>query len=187
MNAIRPIATGESAFGLKPAFNTKEGWREWRAEWSTFYGDLGVRIRRRKYAIKALQRAGVNAKVQQRALVHDRIVARKMMTLLEEGKARLARLQKMEADIAAQFATFPLGIAECPIIDLHFNKASLEFPQIPKWTLKTKGKTYYIHHITANIPWSTRELDDGPTRGMLRLRKAKLTITKDGEAIIDAA
>lgn len=180
------IMTGGSAFGLKPAFTDKEGWKTWRKAWAALYAELASDIRRRKKAVKALQRAGQAAKLQ-KALRHDQIVAWKMMTLLDEGKQRWQRIRKMQADLAAQFATFPLDLGECHAIDLHYNRHSNEFAFFPMWVLKAKGKTYYIHHITANAPWSTRELADGPTKGMIRLRKANLTITKDGEAIINAA
>lgn len=180
------IMTGGSAFGLKPAFTDKDGWKTWRKAWASLYAELASDIRCRKQAVKALQRAGQAAK-QQKMLRHDQIVAWKMMTLLDEAKQRWQRFRKARADLAAQFATFPLDLGECHAIDLHFNKFSLEATDFPKWTIKAKGKTYYIHHITANAPWSTRELEDGPTKGMIRFRKATLAITKDGEAIINVA
>ncbi len=44
--------------------------------------------------------------------------------------------------------------------------------------LKTKGKTYYVKHVTANAPWSTKETPDNPsTKGSIKF--------KDVDVIID--
>lgn len=39
----------------------------------------------------------------------------------------------------------------------HFNKKHLEDETVPMWVIKTRGKTYYCNHVSANIPWTTKE------------------------------
>jgi hypothetical protein len=182
-----PIATGGSAFGLKPAFTDREGYCAWRKAWRSVYRDLSVDIRRRKRAVKALQRADAPSCAMQKALRHDSVVAWKMNSLLAEAKARWKRIRRMHTDLAEQRATFPVEIPDCPVIDFHYNRGSNEFGFLPRWVVKTKGRSFYVDHVTANVPWTTRELDTGATRGTIRLRKANLQITKDGEAVINAA
>ena len=73
----------------------------------------------------------------------------------------------------------------CRSIEFHFNRGHLQDASIPMWVLKTKGQTFYIHHLDANAPWSTRENPDHPsTKGSLRFRNAYLTINDDGTAVI---
>jgi hypothetical protein len=65
----------------------------------------------------------------------------------------------------------------------HFNKKFLEDPTIPMWVLKTKGKTYYVNHVDANLPWSTKETENNPhTKGSLKFKNALLTIDDNNSA-----
>lgn len=61
-----------------------------------------------------------------------------------------------------------------PIFDrniiFHFNKMHLQDPSIPMWTIKSKGQTYYIHHLNSKIGFSTKETPDGKTKGSLKFR-----------------
>jgi hypothetical protein len=67
----------------------------------------------------------------------------------------------------------------------HFNKAHLADPTIPMWVIKTKGETYYINHLEADCPWSTKETPDNPaTKGSLKFKNCHLTIDEDGNAIL---
>lgn len=75
-----------------------------------------------------------------------------------------------------------INLGECRNVDTHFNKASIGNPDIPKWVIKAKGQTYYVRHINATVPWSTRELNDGPTQGMIRFKRAHVLIDADGTA-----
>lgn len=53
------------------------------------------------------------------------------------------------------------------------------------WTLKCKGQTYYVHHVDANCPWSTKETPDNPhTKGSLKFKKCNLLITENNIATI---
>lgn len=54
------------------------------------------------------------------------------------------------------------------------------------WVLKTKGNSYYVHHVDANCPWSTKETPDNPaTKGSLKFKNCLLTIDDNGIAIIE--
>jgi hypothetical protein len=123
----------------------------------------------------------------QRELHFQRIMANKTMTLLESAKARWSRIQAMQAQMDAQMASFPLVLERCPIIDFHFNKGSIEFPFLPAWMVKTKGKTYYVHHLDfSNAVGTTRETPDHPsTKGAIRFRHCTLTLNADGTAKIE--
>ena len=62
----------------------------------------------------------------------------------------------------------------------HFNKKHLEDETIPMWVLKTHGETFYVNHVDANMPWSTKETSDNPhTKGSLKFKEVLLQI--DGE------
>jgi hypothetical protein len=53
------------------------------------------------------------------------------------------------------------------------------------WVIKTKGQTYYVNHVTANAPWSTKETPDNPsTKGSLKFKNVTLLITDDNCAEI---
>lgn len=59
----------------------------------------------------------------------------------------------------------------------HFNKASITDPSVPSWVLKAKGKTYYVKHVTANAPWSTKETPDNPsTKGSIKFKDVDIVI-----------
>jgi hypothetical protein len=48
------------------------------------------------------------------------------------------------------------------------------------WVLKTHGETFYVNHVDANMPWSTKETSDNPhTKGSLKFKEVLLQI--DGE------
>ena len=67
----------------------------------------------------------------------------------------------------------------------HFNKASIADPNIPPWVLKTKGETYYVHHVTADAPWTTKETPDNPhTKGSLKFKNVDVVIDDDNCAEI---
>lgn len=54
------------------------------------------------------------------------------------------------------------------------------------WVLKTHGVTFYVNHIDASIPFSTKETPDNThTKGSLKFRDCKLTIRDDNTAAID--
>ena len=61
-----------------------------------------------------------------------------------------------------------LQVENCHVV-FHFNKASIADPNIPMWVVKAKGQTYYVNHVTANAPWSTKETPDNPhTKGAIK-------------------
>ncbi len=61
-----------------------------------------------------------------------------------------------------------------PVFDrniiFHFNKMHLQDPTIPMWTIKSKGQTYYVHHLDSEIGFSTKETPEGRTQGSLKFR-----------------
>jgi hypothetical protein len=178
-----------SAMAMKPTFTDREGYLQWRREWKIVYKRISQEVREgKREAASAASRGDVEqAAAIQRDLVYNRVMASKMMMLMGEAKARRDRILEMHRQLAEQNAQFPLVLDDCRIIDFHFNKGSLEFPFLPMWTLKTKGRSYYINHIDSTIPWSTRELPEGSTRGMIRLRNADIEIDAEGNATLTPA
>lgn len=70
----------------------------------------------------------------------------------------------------------------------HFNKGHLVNPAIPMWVLKTKGESYYVNHVTASCPWTTKETPDNPTtKGSLKFKNVDVEINEDREATIFAS
>lgn len=70
-----------------------------------------------------------------------------------------------------------LACREC---DFHFNKKHLEDPTVPMWIIRAKGKSYYVNHVTANIPWSTKETpDNSHTKGTIKFKDVHLKIDSD--------
>ena len=68
----------------------------------------------------------------------------------------------------------------CKDVVFHFNKKHLEDETVPMWVLKTHGETFYVNHVDANMPWSTKETSDNPhTKGSLKFKEVLLQI--DGE------
>lgn len=54
------------------------------------------------------------------------------------------------------------------------------------WVIKTHGVTMYVNHVTADIPWSTKETPGNEkTKGSIKFKKCKLSIdTEDNTATI---
>lgn len=53
------------------------------------------------------------------------------------------------------------------------------------WVVKAHGVTFYVNHVTAEIPWSTKETPDNPsTKGSIKFKQCKLTIDADNNAIL---
>jgi len=53
------------------------------------------------------------------------------------------------------------------------------------WVLKTHGVTFYVNHVTAEIPWTTKETpNNSHTKGSLKFKKCKLSIDDDNCATI---
>ncbi len=185
-----------SVNAMKPTFTTRAGYIGWRRLWTKTYARAAEEIRQEKAALKEAQRAlaampgdwqVAQSKVvskMARDLTIKRVIAHKMNTLLEEAKQRRDRIIGMHKSLAEQFDSFPLTLENCRNVDFHFNKGSLEYDFLPMWTLKASGKSYYVHHIDSQCPFSTRELPEGSTRGMLRFKKCDITIDKDGVATL---
>lgn len=70
----------------------------------------------------------------------------------------------------------------CKEVVFHFNKAHLSDPAIPMWVLKAKGKTYYVNHVTCDLPWTTKETPWGKTKGAIKVKQVLLTIDAHNEA-----
>lgn len=67
----------------------------------------------------------------------------------------------------------------------HFNKKHLEDPSIPMWSIKARGRTFYVNHVTCELPWSTKESpDNSHTKGSIKIRKCLLRIDEDNCATI---
>ena len=73
----------------------------------------------------------------------------------------------------------------CTNLVFHFNKKHLEDATIPMWCVKSAGVTFYVNHVTSELPWSTKETPDNPsTKGSIKFKQCKLTITSDNSATI---
>ena len=73
----------------------------------------------------------------------------------------------------------------CKDLVFHFNKKHLEDETIPMWVVKTHGETFYVDHVTASLPWSTKETpDNSHTKGSIKFKECLLTINERNEAEI---
>jgi hypothetical protein len=73
----------------------------------------------------------------------------------------------------------------CKEAVFHFNKHHLVDPHTPMWVIKTAGKTFYLNHVDAKLPWSTKETTENPaTKGSLKFKNALLTIDDDNCATL---
>ena len=53
------------------------------------------------------------------------------------------------------------------------------------WIVMAKGQTYYVEHVQANIPWTTKETPDNiRTKGAIKFRECLVTISDDNCASI---
>ena len=53
------------------------------------------------------------------------------------------------------------------------------------WVVKAHGVTFYVNHVSAEIPWSTKETPNNPsTKGSLKFKRCKLSIDGDNCATI---
>jgi hypothetical protein len=51
------------------------------------------------------------------------------------------------------------------------------------WVIKTHGETFYVAHVTCELPWSTKETPDNThTKGSIKVRDCLLTIDDNNEA-----
>lgn len=74
---------------------------------------------------------------------------------------------------------------DCDSLIFHFNKKHLQDATVPMWVIKAKGKTYYINHVTADIPWTTKETPDNThTKGSLKFKKCRCLIDENNDATI---
>ena len=53
------------------------------------------------------------------------------------------------------------------------------------WIVMAKGNTYYVEHVDANLPWTTKETPDNVrTKGAIKFRDCLVTIGEDNCADI---
>lgn len=176
-----------SAFGLKPTFKNYSEYQQWKAGWKQLYREVSQTIRRKKLEVKKAQRENPETAAElQVALIQERAMGAKAMTLLSEAKIRWENIKAIKQGIREQFAQYPLVVEDAKNIEFHFNKKHLEFPDIvPMWVVKAKGKTYYVNHVDCNTPWTTRENPDHPsTKGSIRIKRGSISIDADGNATI---
>lgn len=73
----------------------------------------------------------------------------------------------------------------CKDVVFHFNKKHLEDETIPMWVVKTHGETFYVNHVTAQIPWSTKETPNSShTKGSIKFKRCLLTIDDNNDATL---
>lgn len=139
------------------------------------YSELSREIRGHKLYIKHRQRRGLGIRKE---VIQLRILSDKAKSIMEH-KRRSTEMRKQLLDHMEQF---PIDIVT-KAVDVHFNRISNEFSFMPMWTIRAKGKSYYVSHVDITCPFSTRETD-GSTRGMLRFKNCRLVIDPSGNAII---
>ena len=67
----------------------------------------------------------------------------------------------------------------------HFNKKHLEDETIPMWVIKTHGESFYVNHVTSELPWSTKETPDNTrTKGSIKFKECLLEIDTENNATI---
>lgn len=201
-----------SIYGMKPQFTTYEGYKEWRKQWAKVYNDLTDRIQKQKQQVLYMHTKYLKVEndwqaqrmfdpsvkysnpywvYYEKALATRRrmsVAARKLNTVLEEGKKRMGNITAMKKAMQEHQALFPIKIDDCDKVEFHFNKKNLEYPWIPMWVIKTKGQTYYVNHVNANCSWTTRETPDHEsTKGSIRFRRCDLHIDTDGIATLSSA
>jgi hypothetical protein len=79
-----------------------------------------------------------------------------------------------------------LNIDKRTEIIFHFNKMSLQDPNVPMWVIKAKGETHYVDHVDmeSGVGFSTKETPDNPsTNGSIKF-KAKLRIEKQDNRVV---
>ena len=67
-------------------------------------------------------------------------------------------------------------------IIFHFNKGHLQNADVPMWTIKHRGQTYYVNHVTVEpgIGFRTKETPESShTKGSLQF-SGRLKIFKNG-------
>ena len=53
------------------------------------------------------------------------------------------------------------------------------------WVLKTQGESYYVNHVSCEIPWTTKETpDNNHTKGSIKIKDCLLVIGEDNCATI---
>jgi hypothetical protein len=53
------------------------------------------------------------------------------------------------------------------------------------WVVKTKGESYYVHHVDCSVPWSTKETPgNASTKGSIKIKNCHLIIDEQNNAII---
>ena len=51
------------------------------------------------------------------------------------------------------------------------------------WKIACHGETFYVNHVDADLPWSTKETEDNPhTKGSLKFKEVLLTIDENNNA-----
>lgn len=53
------------------------------------------------------------------------------------------------------------------------------------WVLKSHGVSFYVNHVDATIPWSTKETSNNPhTKGSIKFKNCKLSIDRENNATL---
>ena len=53
------------------------------------------------------------------------------------------------------------------------------------WVLKFHGETYYVNHVDAQLPWTTKETpDNSHTKGSIKFKNVLVTINEQNEATL---
>lgn len=162
----------------------------WKAEYKTLTRDLRAAKARRRHDETLLcgpkQGRGIvleRERAKRRVEIDGlRTRARDMMAERAAARARAEKIAAAHRSVASQ--PFPLAFETCKEIVFHFNKMALDFPFMPPWVVKAKGRSFYVRHVDAMCPWSTKETPDASTKGAIRFRNCRLEIDADGAARI---
>ena len=108
----------------------------------------------------------------------------KAWTRGKEKKAVKLQHKLLEAELERKNKMSQIEIA-CKDLVFHFNKGHLADPAIPMWVVKAKGESYYVNHVSCELPWSTKETpDNSHTKGSIKVKRCLLTIDADNCATI---
>lgn len=169
----------------KPKFNKLDDFWQWKREWADYYVQFSEQIRQQKRVVKNHQRRGCHTALQQRKLTYMRKNAQLLMKLLEEGWQEYHRRKQGMAELQEQLDQYPMHIPKAREVVFHFNKGHLFNDLLPMWTVKCKGKTYYVHHVTSTATWSTKETPNHPsTKGSIKFKNVAVDIDSEGTAHI---
>lgn len=168
----------------KTTFHTVDDYQNWVNEWRIGYKSIEQMIREHKAKAKEFYKAGdvINGnKLHNTAVTFLRPMASKMLDLRANAKEVWKKQMEGMKELQKVMNSYPIDFGSCREVVFHFNKAHNQNPNIPAWILKIKGESYYIHHLEATAPFTTKETpENSHTKGALKFKKVHAKIDENG-------